>query len=142
MTIHRTTTRASRRVAPFTCLIASLLAGAVSADLAAQTSPPPQLLFPVTGVPAAAAAWDLREKAADPAIVRSEFVRVDASALLRLSGKRLQKTVLPHSGNVVSFAAQVPNDTSLCGLRVYAQGVIVGSPGVQLSNRLDLVLGL
>jgi hypothetical protein len=85
--------------------------------------------------PAVAALWFYARPSSGVTIGAGEI-------LLRLSGKRLQKSVLPHSGNVVSFTAPIPNDTSLCGLRVYAQGVIVGSPGVGLSNRLDLVLGL
>jgi hypothetical protein len=46
-----------------------------------------------------------------------------------------------HLGGVVQFAIAVPNDLALCGFTASAQGVVLGAPGYELSNALDLVAG-
>ena len=48
---------------------------------------------------------------------------------------------VPHSGNVVTVGAPIPDDSSLCGLTAYVQAVVFGSPGPTLTNALELVLG-
>jgi hypothetical protein len=47
-----------------------------------------------------------------------------------------------HSGSPVTFSQAIPGDVSLVGIESYVQGVCVGTPGPQLSNGLDLVLGM
>ena len=61
---------------------------------------------------------------------------------LLVTGTRLLRIIQPHSGALTSFSAVVPNDIALCGLQGYAQGVCLGAPGGQVSNALDLTLGL
>ena len=46
-----------------------------------------------------------------------------------------------HSGNVVRFSIPVPDDLFLCGLTASAQGLVLGAPGFELSNALDLIVG-
>ncbi len=52
-----------------------------SVFLAAQN---PELLTPVQSPPAASKAWDLQEKASNPWVVRSAFVRIDTASLMNL----------------------------------------------------------
>lgn len=59
-----------------------------------------------------------------------------------VSGTRLFRMVQPHAGSTVVFSMPVPRDLALCGWSVSSQGVSLGAPGSQLSNALDLVLGL
>ena len=49
---------------------------------------------------------------------------------------------LPHQGASVSFSFPIPNDARLCGLAASAQGLILGAPGYELTNAIDLILGL
>ena len=49
---------------------------------------------------------------------------------------------LAHAGGPVDFAQPVPATPALCGTPVFVQGLCTGAPGGQLSNALDLVLGL
>ena len=58
-----------------------------------------------------------------------------------VGGQHLLRRIQPHSGGLVRFAESVPNHLALYGLRACAQGLCTGSPGAQLSNALDLVLG-
>ena len=59
----------------------------VPAGLGAQDE---QLLTPVTGVSNSIQSWDQHRKSRDKAIVESEFVRVDTTALLRQSGPKFR----------------------------------------------------
>jgi len=48
---------------------------------------------------------------------------------------------LPHGGGVVNFNFNIPADPVLCGGELFMQGACFGSPGTQLTNRLDLRAG-
>lgn len=64
--------------------------------------------------------------------------------LVRTAGKRLFRIfrmTSPHAGDVVSFNTMIPGDTALCGLSCHVPAVILGSPGPQLTNALELVIG-
>jgi hypothetical protein len=60
---------------------------------------------------------------------------------LLVTGPRFQKRSLSHSGNTVGFNNMIPPDLSFCGLPFFTQALVLGSPGGQLSNRLDCVVG-
>ena len=79
------------------------------------------------------------------------FVVVKTSALagvntsfgqLLMTGPTLLSLSKPHGGGVAAFSTAVPNSPSLCGLCAPSQGLCLGVPGPQLSNALDLCLGL
>lgn len=59
-----------------------------------------------------------------------------------VGGSRLFRAVQPHAGSTAAFSQPVPADAALCGLQTSSQGLCFGAPGPQLSNALDLVLGL
>ena len=48
---------------------------------------------------------------------------------------------LPHGGGVALFSFNIPADPSICGGELFMQGACFGSPGTQLTNRLDLRAG-
>ncbi|MEW6071829.1 MAG: integrin alpha [Planctomycetota bacterium] len=56
-------------------------------------------------------------------------------------GNQLIFTVLPHASGVVTFQHPIPLDVSFGGFAVYTQGLVLGTPGANLSNGIDLVLG-
>lgn len=47
-----------------------------------------------------------------------------------------------HASSVVNFGVSVPNQLNLCGLQACVQGICFGSPGLQLSNALDVTIGM
>ncbi|HHK42210.1 MAG TPA: hypothetical protein ENJ50_07315 [Planctomycetaceae bacterium] len=62
--------------------------------------------------------------------------------LVDLSSPQVTALTQIHSGGILGFGLMVPNDTTLCGMTVSVQGIVLGAPGYELSNALDLVLGL
>jgi len=58
-----------------------------------------------------------------------------------LQGAYVFDVFLPHAGDVVGFSPLVPDDVSLRGFQIYTQGICFGSPGGQLSNAIDIVIG-
>lgn len=62
--------------------------------------------------------------------------------LVDLAGPVYATLVQVHAGGAVTFDQPVPSATSLCGTPVFFQGACSGAPGWQLSNALDLILGL
>ena len=61
--------------------------------------------------------------------------------MIDLSSAFATGAVLVHAGGVEQFSIAVPNDLAFCGFSVSSQGVVMGSPGYELSNALDLVVG-
>jgi len=61
---------------------------------------------------------------------------------LLLGGARYGRFLQSHASSTVIFSEPIPTDVALCGLQATAQGACLGSPGPQLSNALDLVLGI
>lgn len=61
---------------------------------------------------------------------------------LLVGGSRIFRRVQPHAGSAAAFSQPVPADVALCGLQASSQGLCAGAPGPQLSNALDLVLGI
>jgi len=62
--------------------------------------------------------------------------------LVDLSSPFLTRVLSAHNGGNVQFSLPVPNDPALCGLAASAQGIVLGAPGYELSNALDLTVGL
>jgi hypothetical protein len=58
-----------------------------------------------------------------------------------VGGPRLLTAILSHVGDVQHFNLTIPPDNTLCGLRAYSQGICFGSPGAQLSNAVDIIVG-
>lgn len=58
-----------------------------------------------------------------------------------LSGSQLVLQGRAHTGNVVSFTLPLPPSVGLCGRMGHAQGLILGAPGPQFTNALDLRVG-
>ena len=61
--------------------------------------------------------------------------------LVLLSSKLLARTDLMHMGNTVSVTYVLPSDPSLCGLTAFVQALVLGAPGGQLTNRINLIFG-
>ena len=58
-----------------------------------------------------------------------------------LSGTQIFALTKSHTGNIVSFSYPLPPSLAFCGRMGYLQGLILGSPGIQLTNALDLLVG-
>ena len=62
-----------------------------------------------------------------------------------IAGALVHRTTRAHAGSESQLTWEVPNDVSLVGLRVHAQGLCIGNaaknPSLQLSNALDLLIG-
>ena len=54
---------------------------------------------------------------------------------------KMFRFVQGHGGGVTLFSKGIPNDPNLCALNFSTQGFCTGSPGPQLSNAYDLVVG-
>lgn len=68
---------------------------------------------------------------------------IDAGQLLiDLAGPIYATLVQLHSSGAVTFDQPMPASTALCGTPASVQGICLGAPGAQLSNALDLILGL
>jgi len=61
---------------------------------------------------------------------------------LLVTGTRLHRMTRAHAGSAVTFNQAIPDDVSIVGFESYVQGVCVGVPGPQLSNGLDLLIGM
>jgi hypothetical protein len=124
-------------------------------ELAASTSRTgtgvnPLTLMPVTA-PVLGSTWsvDLDCTAHAPALA---FVSVRAAPAMGpilpigevlAGGPRYVLLAGAHSSSVVNFSVAVPNQLNLCGLRGYSQGICFGTPpGIQLSNALDVIIGM
>jgi DNA-binding beta-propeller fold protein YncE len=65
-----------------------------------------------------------------------------AGELLLDRGKALFfRSALDHQGGVARVEIAIPYDPSLIGIRMRLQALVGGSPGAELSNALDVVLG-
>ena len=62
--------------------------------------------------------------------------------LIDLASPSLLSIAQAHTGGVVQFSLTVPSNPSLCGMTASVQGVALGAPSYELSNALDIVLGL
>ena len=62
--------------------------------------------------------------------------------LIDMASPLLVSITQVHTGGVVPFSIAVPNDPAFCGTAASAQGVVFGAPFYELSNALDIVLGL
>ena len=58
-----------------------------------------------------------------------------------VTGALLGVNAAPHTGNVLTFSTPIAPNAALCGLTGSAQGIVLGAPGPQLTNALDLVIG-
>ena len=58
-----------------------------------------------------------------------------------VTGQRYFVEFRPHTGGVERFSMQIPDDTSFLNLELFAQGFVMGAPGPELTNALDLRLG-
>ena len=47
----------------------------------------------------------------------------------------------PHSGGLTPLSGTVPLSPALCGTTLFAQALILGAPGPQLTNGLELTVG-
>lgn len=61
--------------------------------------------------------------------------------LVDVTSGQAARAQLPHAGGVERFAVPLPLDLGLCGLEVSVQGLVLGAPGYELTNALDLTLG-
>ena len=61
--------------------------------------------------------------------------------LVDVTSPLLARAISIHYGNVLTFSLSIPPDGSLCGMTASAQGGVLGLPGFDLSNAIDLVLG-
>jgi len=62
--------------------------------------------------------------------------------LINLASPTLLALFQPHTGTPIQFSLSVPFDTALLGATGSAQAVVFGAPAYELSNALDLVVGL
>ncbi len=62
--------------------------------------------------------------------------------LVDLASPLLLSIAQVHTGNVVQYPLVIPNAPSLYGFSASLQGVVLGAPGYELSNALDIVIGL
>ena len=62
--------------------------------------------------------------------------------LVDLSSQRLLVRTLPHLAAPVTLPVSVPQDVSLCGVRASCQALVYGAPGAELTNALDVVVGV
>jgi hypothetical protein len=69
------------------------------------------------------------------------FLLAGGELLVDVSSPQIVVLAMPHNGDTVRFSLAIPNDSMLCGLQAFAQGVVLGAPGYELSNALDAVGG-
>ena len=58
-----------------------------------------------------------------------------------MTGSNISVGFAPHTGNILTFSVRVPPNVSLCGRTATGQGIILGAPGPQLTNALDVMVG-
>ena len=58
-----------------------------------------------------------------------------------INGAQYFFTIVPHSSSVVTLQYPLPLDTIFAGIPVYTQGLVLGDPGANLTNGIDLLLG-
>ena len=71
----------------------------------------------------------------------SGFFLSGGELLVDVSSPHLLEVIQPHFGGTTSFSTGLPPDVTLFGLSASSQVAIFGSPGYELTNALDLVLG-
>jgi hypothetical protein len=72
----------------------------------------------------------------------SGIITSGGEVLLNLASASYISVSQGHMGGVVQFSLAVPSNAALCGLSASVQGIVFGSPGFELSNALDIVIGL
>ena len=58
-----------------------------------------------------------------------------------ISGTEYFFTILPHNTDVRTFSYPLPLDTAFAGVPIYTQGLVLGDPGGNFLNGIDLLLG-
>lgn len=69
------------------------------------------------------------------------FFLAGGELLVDVTSTGLAGAVLPRFGASVRFSINVPGDLVFCALSASFQGVVLGTPGYELSNAIDVTLG-
>ncbi len=85
-----------------------------------------------------------------PSIAILEIYAAASNGLFLTGGELLVDLASPllisvsqaHTGGVIQYSLAVPSDPSLCGLTASIQGIVFGAPHYELSNALDIVVGI
>ena len=75
-----------------------------------------------------------------PAASSGSFIDA-GEVLVDLASPRIFLRQVPHAGGTATVSVSIPNTTAVCGLEIFTQGACYGSPGPQLTNALDAVIG-
>jgi hypothetical protein len=72
----------------------------------------------------------------------SGFILPGGELLIDLFSPQLLSIPQAHTCGVIQYSLAVPSNPSLCGMTASIQGVVLGAPSYELSNALDIVIGL
>jgi hypothetical protein len=93
------------------------------------------LSLDATGHAPATVVFEGRAGAATGPVVRAGELLIDLASPLFF------RALVPHSGGPTGLTIAIPTDTALCGLSGHFQGAVLGAPGPELSNALDVTIG-